>query len=261
LNPKQLEESDIERLISTFDPTSLNLEDDNDVDHLKCALHLVSSALKSRDTDLNEAIDHLNDKEVDKEVKDENKKLKKELKEMKCSIKKDEKVTQKDSRGRHKNIEDKKERKVTKTKLWKELQSEVEKLKQAASRHLSSRCKMKSSRNSKKIDDCHKDEGYCDKEKDCNSVTKSESNKLFFSKHSLGSSTELVLHLSFPSQSSGIMLGLALGMGTGLGLLAGRLVSYLSSNRRITYAKYANPTSWNPLPNSRISHYSNNGRH
>ena len=83
LNPKQLEESDIERLISTFDPTSLNLEDDNDVDHLKCALHLVSSALKSRDTDLNEAIDHLNDKEVDKEVKDENKKLKKELKEMK----------------------------------------------------------------------------------------------------------------------------------------------------------------------------------
>ena len=83
LNPKQLEESDIERLISTFDPTSLNLEDDNDVDHLKCALYLVSSALKSRDTDLNEAIDHLNDKEVDKEVKDENKKLKKELKEMK----------------------------------------------------------------------------------------------------------------------------------------------------------------------------------
>ena len=81
LNPAQLEESDIERLISTFD-SNLNLEADNDVDHLKCALHLVSSALKSRDADLNEAIDHLNDKEVDKEVKDENKKLKKELREM-----------------------------------------------------------------------------------------------------------------------------------------------------------------------------------
>ena len=81
LNPRQLEESDIERLISTFD-SNLNLEADNDVDHLKCALHLVSSALKSRDADLNEAIDHLNDKEVDKEVKDENKKLKKELREM-----------------------------------------------------------------------------------------------------------------------------------------------------------------------------------
>ena len=81
LNPTQLEESDIERLISTFD-SNLNLEADNDVDHLKCALHLVSSALKSRDADLNEAIDHLNDKEVDKEVKDENKKLKKELREM-----------------------------------------------------------------------------------------------------------------------------------------------------------------------------------
>ena len=81
LNPRQLEESDIERLISTFD-SNLNLDADNDVDHLKCALHLVSSALKSRDADLNEAIDHLNDKEVDKEVKDENKKLKKELREM-----------------------------------------------------------------------------------------------------------------------------------------------------------------------------------
>ena len=78
LNPKQLEESEIERLITTFDA---NLEDENDVEHLKCALHLLSAALKSRDTDLNEAIDHLNNKEVDKEVKDENKKLKKELRE------------------------------------------------------------------------------------------------------------------------------------------------------------------------------------
>ena len=84
LNPKQLEESEIERLITTFDA---NLEDENDVDHLKCALHLLSAALKSRDTDLNEAIDHLNNKEVDKEVKDENKKLKKELREARREIK------------------------------------------------------------------------------------------------------------------------------------------------------------------------------
>ena len=81
LNPKQLEESDIEKLLVTFD--SVDLEDEEDSGNLKCALLVVSCALKSRDNDLNEAIEHLNNKEVDKEVKNENKKLKKELRELK----------------------------------------------------------------------------------------------------------------------------------------------------------------------------------
>ena len=81
LNPEQLEESDIEKLLATFE--SADLDEEEDSGNLKCALRLVSSALKSRDNDLNEAIEHLNNKEVDQEVKNENKRVKKELRELK----------------------------------------------------------------------------------------------------------------------------------------------------------------------------------
>ena len=44
---------------------------------------LASSALKSRDEDLNEAIEALGDREADQEIKAENKRLKKENRELK----------------------------------------------------------------------------------------------------------------------------------------------------------------------------------
>lgn len=77
LDPKNLDEDDIEKLVLNLTGWSPNAEDQ---DNLLCMFKLASSALKSRDEDLNEAIEALGDKEADKEVKEENKKLKKELK-------------------------------------------------------------------------------------------------------------------------------------------------------------------------------------
>ena len=52
---------------------------------------LASTALKSRDEDLNEAIEALGDREADQEIKAENKKLKKENRELKKENKEQDK--------------------------------------------------------------------------------------------------------------------------------------------------------------------------
>ena len=52
---------------------------------------LASTALKSRDEDLNEAIEALGDREADQEIKAENKKLKKENRELKRENKEQDK--------------------------------------------------------------------------------------------------------------------------------------------------------------------------
>ena len=56
---------------------------DEDDEKLVCMFRLASSALASRDEDLNEAIEALGDREADQEIKAENKRLKKENRELK----------------------------------------------------------------------------------------------------------------------------------------------------------------------------------
>ena len=81
LNPKKIEDDDLQKLVPII--TDWIPTDDSDNDNIICMFKLASSALKSRDEDLNEAIEALDDKEADKVVKAENKKLKKEVKELK----------------------------------------------------------------------------------------------------------------------------------------------------------------------------------
>ena len=82
LDPKKIEEDDLQKLVPIITDWMPNEDSDSNA-NIICMFKLASSALKSRDEDLNEAIEALADKEADKEVKAENKKLKKEVKELK----------------------------------------------------------------------------------------------------------------------------------------------------------------------------------
>lgn len=81
LNPKELIEDDLQRLVPIVTKWAPN--DEEETSNLLCMFKLASSALKSRDEDLNEAIEALGEREADKEIKAENKKLKRENKELK----------------------------------------------------------------------------------------------------------------------------------------------------------------------------------
>lgn len=80
LNPKKLIEDDLQKLVPLITGWSASTEDP---EKIICMFNLASSALRSRDEDLNEAIEALEEKEADKEIKAENKKLKRENKELK----------------------------------------------------------------------------------------------------------------------------------------------------------------------------------
>ena len=81
LHPKQLEEDDLQRLVPIL--SEFNAETENETSHLICLFKLATSALQSRDSDLNEAIEALDEQEANQEIKVENKKLKRENKELK----------------------------------------------------------------------------------------------------------------------------------------------------------------------------------
>ena len=81
LDPKQLEEDDLQRLVPIL--SEFNAETENETSHLICLFKLATSALQSRDSDLNEAIEALDEQEANQEIKVENKKLKRENKELK----------------------------------------------------------------------------------------------------------------------------------------------------------------------------------
>jgi len=209
------------------------------------------------------------DSKKDKEIE----LLKKELRELKRDQKNEGDNISKGSRVRRKTLEDEKPRKVNKS-MWKDLQSEVEKLKKATNKHLSARSKNNfikdstkdstkdsiedsiedSTKNStkilKKVDDYDSDDECSETEKsktkkvDNNLVIKPETNEIIVSKSASSSSTELVLHLSLPfrSTATGVMLGLAVGMGAGLGIIARRILGYYS---RIRSHSYSNSMAWN----------------
>lgn len=81
LNPKQLEEDDLQKLVPII--SEWNPDENEEPTNVICMYQLAASALKSRDEDLNEAMEALGDKDADQEMKSENKKLKKEIKELK----------------------------------------------------------------------------------------------------------------------------------------------------------------------------------
>ena len=80
-----LEEDDLQQLIPIV--TEFIPNEKEDLENLLCLFKVTAAALKSRDEDLNEAIEALDNKEADKEIKNENKKLKKEIKELKKETK------------------------------------------------------------------------------------------------------------------------------------------------------------------------------
>ena len=81
LDPKLLEEDELQKIIPIV--TEFVPNEEEDLANLIALFKVTSAALKSRDEDLNEAIEALDNKEADREMKNENKKLKKEIKELK----------------------------------------------------------------------------------------------------------------------------------------------------------------------------------
>ncbi len=80
LDWQHLIEDDLQKLVPIVTTWLPSVEEESE--NLVCMFKLASSALKSRDEDLNEAIEALEEKEADKAIKAENKKLKKENKEL-----------------------------------------------------------------------------------------------------------------------------------------------------------------------------------
>merc|ERR1711956_212663 len=89
LNPKHLGEDDLQKLVPII--TDWSPEAEEEQVNIVCMFKLASTALKSRDEDLNEAIEALGDREADQEIKAENKKLKKENRELKKENKEQDK--------------------------------------------------------------------------------------------------------------------------------------------------------------------------
>ena len=81
LDPKTMEEDDFQKLIPLV--TEFIPNEQEELNNLISLFRVTAAALKSRDEDLNEAMDALENKEADKEIKNENKKLRKEIKELK----------------------------------------------------------------------------------------------------------------------------------------------------------------------------------
>ena len=82
-------EDDLQKLVPII--TDWSPEAEEEQVNLVCMFKLASTALKSRDEDLNEAIEALGDREADQEIKAENKKLKKENRELKKENKEQDK--------------------------------------------------------------------------------------------------------------------------------------------------------------------------
>ena len=84
-----LGEDDLQKLVPIITDWSPEVEEEQV--NIVCMFKLASTALKSRDEDLNEAIEALGDREADQEIKAENKKLKKENRELKKENKEQDK--------------------------------------------------------------------------------------------------------------------------------------------------------------------------
>ena len=84
LNPKQIEDEDLQKLVPII--TDWMPDESEERGNIICLFKLASSALKSTHQDLNEAMEALDDKEADKEVKADNKRLKKEIKELEMNL-------------------------------------------------------------------------------------------------------------------------------------------------------------------------------
>ena len=82
-------EDDLQKLVPII--TDWSPEAEEEQVNIVCMFKLASTALKSRDEDLNEAIEALGDREADQEIKAENKKLKKENRELKKENKEQDK--------------------------------------------------------------------------------------------------------------------------------------------------------------------------
>ena len=99
LDPKTMEEDDFQKLIPLVNEFVPNEQEEPN--NLISLFRVTAAALKSRDEDLNEAMDALENKEADKEIKNENKKLRKEIKELKKESKETDKQLKRLQTAKH----------------------------------------------------------------------------------------------------------------------------------------------------------------